>query len=231
MSSFYTHMRLYCERSSDGLLGEPFNLFSSLGFFVAGWLLLYLYRKHRSQTNAMPEIIALIVMTFAIGMGSAIFHSFATRGSILFDVIPIAIFVLFFTYVFARDLLGLGKTLSLLLLLLLIAINLAYKSYVFRAIDGYVSYIPTFMFLLALSLYMLIKRHPSALRIAFASCIAFASLYFRTMDRAWCSDIPIGTHFMWHLLNAALVYMLVRELIVYRRPDAEFHCDIASSHK
>jgi hypothetical protein len=35
-------------------------------------------------------------------------------------------------------------------------------------------------------------------------------LVFRTIDRAVCSSVPIGTHFIWHLLNAVVLYVLLR---------------------
>jgi hypothetical protein len=40
------------------------------------------------------------------------------------------------------------------------------------------------------------------------------SVTFRTMDRLWCRDVAIGgyqigTHFLWHLLNAATLYLLL----------------------
>jgi hypothetical protein len=34
------------------------------------------------------------------------------------------------------------------------------------------------------------------------------------MDRIWCQDVvflgePVGTHFLWHLLNSATLYLLL----------------------
>jgi len=37
-----------------------------------------------------------------------------------------------------------------------------------------------------------------------------ASLGFRTIDQAVCEWTPVGTHFMWHILNAAVLYLCVR---------------------
>jgi hypothetical protein len=33
---------------------------------------------------------------------------------------------------------------------------------------------------------------------------------FRTIDNAVCDVVPIGTHFIWHCLNATLLYVLLR---------------------
>lgn len=45
-----------------------------------------------------------------------------------------------------------------------------------------------------------------------------ASLFFRTVDMAFCSFIPLGTHFLWHCLNAYLLYRLLGLLIERTKP-------------
>lgn len=40
------------------------------------------------------------------------------------------------------------------------------------------------------------------------------SLFFRTIDMAVCESIPIGTHFLWHLLNGVLVYLAAYSLLM-----------------
>jgi hypothetical protein len=214
------HVRLYCERTSAELWGEPFNTLSSLGFLIAAWMLWHIYRDYRRQVGPTPEIPILIAIVALIGIGSALFHSVATKGMVLFDVIPIAFFVFFYLYVFSRLLLGFGYLGSAGLFVALAVANIAFKYYYpYRAIDGYISYIPTFLFLVVLAGFMWFKRHDSALRVFFAAGLAFISLFFRTADREVCSYFPFGTHFLWHLMNAWLIYILVRELMWFRMPE------------
>ena len=40
------------------------------------------------------------------------------------------------------------------------------------------------------------------------------SLTFRTLDQASCAVLPIGTHFMWHILNATMLAWMIE---VWRR--------------
>ncbi len=41
--------------------------------------------------------------------------------------------------------------------------------------------------------------------------ILFAiALFFRSVDRAFCSWLPIGTHFLWHITSAIAAYHAVR---------------------
>jgi hypothetical protein len=36
------------------------------------------------------------------------------------------------------------------------------------------------------------------------------SLFFRSIDNAICESVPLGTHFLWHLLNGLVLYLLLR---------------------
>ena len=56
-----------------------------------------------------------------------------------------------------------------------------------------------------------------------AAVVFCASLVFRTIDELVCPSFPIGTHFLWHLLNGGLLYLAMRTLILKRAevPPAE----------
>ena len=42
------------------------------------------------------------------------------------------------------------------------------------------------------------------------------SLIFRTIDEAVCGAFPLGTHFLWHILNAVLLGWMIRVLVRHR---------------
>jgi hypothetical protein len=48
---------------------------------------------------------------------------------------------------------------------------------------------------------------------ALSSALFCGSLALRTIDQAVCSGFALGTHFAWHLINAALLAVLARALI------------------
>ena len=55
-----------------------------------------------------------------------------------------------------------------------------------------------------------------------AGLIFAVSLSLRTIDRTICAatdigmlDGPVGTHFFWHILNAILLYILIRAAILH----------------
>ena len=39
------------------------------------------------------------------------------------------------------------------------------------------------------------------------------SLFFRTIDAAVCGAFPTGTHFLWHLMNGAMLWWMIRVLV------------------
>jgi hypothetical protein len=49
-----------------------------------------------------------------------------------------------------------------------------------------------------------------------AALVFAISLLFRSIDLAVCSWLRVGTHFLWHALNAVVLYVLVRAAIRYR---------------
>jgi hypothetical protein len=61
------------------------------------------------------------------------------------------------------------------------------------------------------------RRHPAGPRILAAAGLFAVSLAFRTADLPLCATLPSGTHFLWHILNAAVLYSLVRTMMRHGR--------------
>lgn len=81
---------IYCERLGPGFWAEPWNALSNIAFLLAAlWGLAE--ARRRDALNAAN--LALIALASAIGIGSFLFHSFATTWSALADVGPIWAFV------------------------------------------------------------------------------------------------------------------------------------------
>ena len=64
----------------------------------------------------------------------------------------------------------------------------------------------------------LAARDQGARRSLGLAALVFAiSLGLRTADTALCPQFPLGTHFVWHVLNAVVLFMLLRTAIAARR--------------
>jgi hypothetical protein len=79
-------------------------------------------------------------------------------------------------------------------------------------LNGSINYIPC---LIALLLVAWKGRQPQLYQ---AGLLFACSLTFRSVDMALCEQFPNGTHFLWHLLNGWLLYMLVHILIIHCKP-------------
>lgn len=67
-----------------------------------------------------------------------------------------------------------------------------------------------------LGLLTLAKREAGLGLLGVAALFA-VSLGFRTLDRAVCPVWPLGTHAVWHVLNAGVLYGLIAVAVRYRR--------------
>lgn len=203
--SLLTPIDNYCERLSPGLMAEPLNAISNLSFIIAAWML---YRAYKKQGLYDLPVTSLILMVFTVGVGSSLFHTFANKLTMLADVIPIMVFVLTYLFFALIKLLGLsrGKA-SISLILLLIASGLTILAPPELRFNGSEQYFP------CLGALLIVAWKSRQKSLYLASALFSCSLLFRSIDMALCSEFSEGTHFIWHLLNGVLLYVLVKVLI------------------
>ncbi|MCB1743367.1 MAG: hypothetical protein KDK91_23525, partial [Gammaproteobacteria bacterium] len=155
-------------------------------------------------------MLVLSWLVISIGIGSALFHSFANGWSMLADVVPIGIYMYVFIGFCAAVLLGHhwpGVVLALLGLLVLLALGSRLPSEPF---NGSNSYFGAAAALLGLALLCRRAGHPAWRDLAIAFGLFCVSLTLRSIDMAVCERWPLGTHFLWHSFNALLLYFTLR---------------------
>ena len=196
---------LYCERTDPSFWAEPVNALTNAAFLIAAAIAFVQWR--RAGGRDWPVLI-LIVITAAIGFGSFIFHTFATRGAALFDVVPIAIFIYSYLFVALRRFLRLSLIISLVLLGLFAVFSYGEAAIVPRgSLNGSHAYLPAFFALVVVGI--LVRGRPArGLMLAAAGLLAL-SLTFRSIDMMVCGVFPLGTHFLWHSLNGVVLYLLL----------------------
>ena len=189
---------LYCERTTVDILDEPFGLVTNLAFLVAAALLA------RSRTQS-PTSYLLITWLTAIGIGSGLFHAFANSFTLLLDVFPIQGFILTAIWVLYTRHLQWPKWWVIGLIGLFIVVSGLIPSGV---LNGSLAYAPAWILLVIAA-----GLHPKGvvrLRLVFASLLFPVSLGFRSIDLLVCEALPLGTHFVWHVCNAIVLYWIVR---------------------
>jgi hypothetical protein len=194
---------LYCERLGPGLLAEPLNAITNGAFLVAAWRLANLARGDRG-------VLALAALALAIGVGSSLFHTFATGWALAADVLPILLFQLLFLLLYLRRQVGLGAAPAAGLCLAFLLACLAGRSAP-AVLNGSLAYAPTLAVLALLAWHQLRQEHSAQLLAA--TGLFSLSLLLRSVDNALCPLFPIGTHLFWHLLNAAVLVLSGRALL------------------
>lgn len=197
----------YCERLGPGLWAEPLNFLSNAAFLVAA-----IWCWRRANGLALPR--ALSVILFAIGIGSGLFHSVATFWAMLADVIPIGIFILAYVHaanrVFWRWPAWAAALGAVAFVPWAMALTPVFAALPFFAVSAFYWPVPL---LIAIYAALLWRRWPMAGRgLALGAGLLCLSLAFRSIDETLCARLPIGTHFMWHILNAAMLGLMI-ELI------------------
>jgi hypothetical protein len=204
----------YCERTSAAFWAEPVNALTNAAFLAAAVAAVIDWR--RAGGRDLPAL-ALIVVLVAIGLGSFAFHTLATRGAAYFDVIPIAVFIYGYLPLALCRFLGLRCVATILLLVGFIAISRALPRFFPGALNGSIDYVSALAAMLLMLWFVPVTVRPA---LALATAVFVVSLALRTLDRMLCAAFPLGTHFVWHLLNAVVLYVLLRAAIVFKRTDA-----------
>jgi hypothetical protein len=231
MTSWSEQVFRYCERARDAAFwAEPFNAVSNAGFLVVAiWGLLRLrrLRSEASQSPAGTALLATLVgLTAAIGVGSFLFHTFATRWSRLADVVPIAAFMACYLAFALRVFLGLppwrialclGAFLAASVLMSSIAcpVSLASATRFARepCLKGTMGYVPALAALVLVG-SLVRKRHAAGHMLTIAAGLLLLAMLMRWLDARSCTTVilfgrPRGTHALWHLINAATLAVLL----------------------
>jgi hypothetical protein len=79
-------------------------------------------------------------------------------------------------------------------------------------------YLPTLLVLIGAAVALWRQGSGAAPAMAGATAVFLLSFAARTLDQTVCPGFPLGTHFLWHLLNATLLYLLVRLVILHPPP-------------
>lgn len=199
----------YCERLGPGYWAEPFNAVTNIAFLIAAMVM---WRR----SAGLPLARAMVVVLAVIGVGSYLFHTHANRLTSVMDVAPIAVFILLYVFAASRDLLDLKPWqagLSAAAFLPYAAVTVPLWAMV-PGLGSSAGYAPVPVLIAAYA--WLLRRSASevAKGLAIGAGVLVVSLMFRTLDGPLCGANPLGLHFIWHLLNAAMLGWMIE---VYRR--------------
>lgn len=197
----------YCERLTPGFGGEPFNMLTALAFLAVG---AFAFRRAPAREDQLAA-----AALGAVGLASAVQHGFALGVTVQADLVANLLYLALLGALMLRRLAGAGLPAAAVgAVVAVAATQVIGGSPVLRQAPGRAT--DTF-FLLMLVLIgaalALRARYPAtAGRIALAGAVLAAGLPFRFLDAGLCAVWPLGTHGIWHLLNATSAALLLSAL-------------------
>lgn len=199
----------YCERLGPEYWAEPVNAATNAAFLIAAGIM-----AMRLRGSGLAMGWAMVGVLATIGIGSFLFHTHANRLSAILDVVPILCFILLYIFAATRDILGLSQRSALMAVVGFIPYSAALVP-IFSLVPGLGSsagYAPVPLLILIYA--GLSPDRQTARGLALGAGILLVSLTFRTLDMPLCVQIPVGTHFLWHILNGIMLGWMIE---VYRR--------------
>lgn len=222
---WFEPVRAYCERTGTGFWAEPVNALSNAAFLLAAAAA----ARRASQTHPPDRVgLGFAGLIGVIGIGSFLFHTLAVYWAMLADVIPIAAFIYAYLALALRRYLRLSRVrvaagtagFALFGFSLTRMLDDVTGLDLSRLTNGTVDYLPALLALFGVTAMTLGRPEErvvgTARRLTGICALFVVSLAARTADQAACTVLPIGTHALWHVLNAVALYALVTTAIRHR---------------
>ena len=197
----------YCERLGPAYWAEPLNAVTNVGFVIVAAVM---WARTAGPARTVGLARAMCAVLGLIGVGSYLFHTHANRLTGVFDVVPILGFILLYVFAASRDVLGLRSWQAGLCVIAFIPYAAATVPLwgMVPGLGSSAGYMPVPVLILFYAWLMRADRATSR-GLAIGAGLLIVSLAFRTLDAPLCAAVPVGTHFIWHLLNAAMLGWMI----------------------
>ncbi|MGA7674325.1 MAG: ceramidase domain-containing protein [Rhizomicrobium sp.] len=207
------HGPIYCETGHPWLfMAEPVNTITN-AFIILAAIFAVMYVR-RSRVGFSADLVVLLFLLFAVGIGSTLWHGLRTMWALQLDWIPGVLFLLAFSGFWIRRLFG--TVAGLFGAIGMIAAAIGSVVLTWRLTGGALSralmFAPAFatIAVIGLGLVAATARKFGAREASLGALIllfAVSAAVFRSIDLLVCSRIPFGTHFLWHICLSTASYL------------------------
>ena len=198
---------IYCERLDVGIWAEPINAVTNFAFILAA-IIMWI----RCKNLVEGRILAFLL--FLIGCGSFLFHTFAQTWAAILDVTPILIFILSYIYVANRRFLVWSKRMSITGVILFLPYQFLVVSILssIQFLGSSAQYVPVAILIFFYSALLHKSKSNLSRELFVGATILSLSIFARTIDEPLCLIVSVGTHFIWHILNAIMLAWMIEIL-------------------
>ena len=198
---------IYCERLDVGIWAEPINAVTNFAFILAA-IIMWIRCKN------LVEGRVLAFLLFSIGCGSFLFHTFAQTWAAILDVTPILIFILTYIYAANRRFLVWSKRMSITGVILFLPYQFLVVSILssIQFLGSSAQYVPVAILIFFYSALLHKSKTNLSRELFVGATILSLSIFARTIDAPLCAIVAVGTHFIWHILNAIMLAWMIEIL-------------------
>ena len=200
-------INIYCERLDVGIWAEPINAVTNFAFILAA-IIMWIRCKN------LVEGRVLAFLLFSIGCGSFLFHTFAQTWAAILDVTPILIFILTYIYAANRRFLVWSKRMSITGVILFLPYQFLVVSILssIQFLGSSAQYVPVAILIFFYSALLHKSKTNLSRELFVGATILSLSIFARTIDEPLCLIVSVGTHFIWHILNAIMLAWMIEIL-------------------
>lgn len=208
MTDWLKPIDIYCERLDAGWWAEPVNALTNLAFVVAGLLIA---TRRQKPAALLGTLIALI------GVGSFLFHTHANRLTGLIDFTFIGVYLATYAWLWPKWVWNKSayvqaiSVLALLGLIVLASLTNRLIANVWPGVPPGV-YLGALLYVMGLAVFSASNLPTARMWLWATACLFLASLTARQLDMPLCEQTG-GTHWLWHMLNAGVLYASARALL------------------
>lgn len=201
----FEKINVYCERTDFAFWGEPLNALTNIAFIIAAY---FCYRLYRTSERIDFYALTLIMLLVYVGIGSFLFHTLAERWAALADIIPIGLLILTYYIAMMRRVFHVRWLVVAGLFGLFPIAYAGINTLPFLSATAF--YFPALMMMIIFAAFYIILGKKEKQVLPFAAFIFVISLAARVADHKLCGAFPYGTHFIWHICNASVLYLAFR---------------------
>jgi hypothetical protein len=226
----------YCERGRDpSFWAEPLNAVTNAAFIAAALAGFIMAARRPAHQRSLWHWF-FVLNFIAIGIGSFLFHTVPNLSTVQADSGPIGIFMLSYLIFAVRRFTGASWFLTSAAIAAFIgalAVALSVQCWdgrigfhlenvpagaQARCLNGSLGYVPALTAMILTGIYLAASAHKAAPLILAGAATFTVSLACRALDQRLCEDWIVmghrmGTHFLWHLLNALTLFLLLAAAI------------------
>lgn len=212
---------IYAETDMSRWISEPWNTWSSLALVFPA---IYWAFRLKFRIEMYPFIYFCIPLLLLGGTGSVLYHASRTLPFYLYlDVLPTAILTISVGVYFWKLLLRQWWKVALIVIpltVLRIYLMVYFESEAAVNVNYFIAGVVIFLPVL---LYVRQHNYRHIRPLLFSVFCLALSLFFREKDVWFQSYLPMGSHFLWHLVSGIGAYYLALYLYLMRTDEMKSH--------